>query len=334
MVGVRSAQLERSREVFETAPDLLTWRELTHKHSPGLDEFRGDPWATHFTGRLFHREFERVTVGVVEIEGGKHVVERTERQIRQAPTSELIALMQLSGSSCLHMARGPRVLQAGDMVIHSTDTPYSLEFEGGVSCFVIRFPAQMLGLPPGVIDRLGAGWRADELTSGRLVSSMLSATADHLDVFASAAGPSLANNLVDLLKTTFVEYLDAAPGHTYSKVFARIVADMEARLSDPELTPSGIAESNFISVRHLHGLFREHGTTVSRWIREKRLERCARDLADPTQQGIAVREIAERWGYENATHFSTSFKEYTGLSPSDWRRRAVRRSLVEVADSA
>lgn len=163
---------------------------------------------------------------------------------------------------------------------------------------------------------------------------MVSTTADHLDVFAGAAGAAFANNLVDLLKTTFIEHLDVTPGQAYSRVFTKIIEDMEARLGDPELTPSSIADSNFISVRHLHGLFREQGTTVSRWIREKRLERCARDLADAAQRDYSIREIAERWGYENATHFSTSFKDYIGLSPSEWRRRMLNRDALDAAGGA
>lgn len=59
-----------------------------------------------------------------------------------------IALKQLSGASEIRMANEERILCAGDMTILTTDTPYSIEFEGGMPCFILRFPPQMLGLPP------------------------------------------------------------------------------------------------------------------------------------------------------------------------------------------
>lgn len=328
-MGLSGSTLARPLDVFETAQDLPTWREITRRSAPGLDEFRGDVWHTPFSGRLFHKDFERISIGVVQIEGAKHVVERTERQVRAAVATEMIVLKQLTGTSRLRVARGQRVLRAGDMTIHTTDAPYSLEFEGGMSCLVLRFPPQMLGLSPKMVELVVADWNADNLSSGRLASRMVAATAENLDVFEGSAGSAVANNLVDLLKTTFIEHLEMTLGRTYASPFGRIIADLESRISDPSLTPSSIAESNFLSVRRLHALFRDQGTTVSRWIREKRLERCARDLADPTQRAHSVREIAERWGYENPTHFSTSFKEYLGLSPSEWRRRINREDSLE-----
>ena len=44
-----------------------------------------------------------------------------------------------------------------------------------------------------------------------------------------------------------------------------------------------------MSVRSLHQLFHDEGLTVAGWIRQRRLERCRRDLADP---GLAARPIA------------------------------------------
>ncbi|WP_189145366.1 hypothetical protein [Streptomyces lacrimifluminis] len=41
------------------------------------------------------------------------------------------------------------------------------------------------------------------------------------------------------------------------------------------------AACHHISVRYLHRLFPPQGITVSAWIRQRRPERCRRDLADP-----------------------------------------------------
>ena len=68
---------------------------------------------------------------------------------------------------------------------------------------------------------------------------------------------------------------------TRAEILLDIQAFIEAHLGDPELDPDRIARASFISTRYLHKLFESEGTSVCRWIRETRLERCRRDLLDP-----------------------------------------------------
>lgn len=100
---------------------------------------------------------------------------------------------------------------------------------------------------------------------------------------------------------------------------AALLAYIDERLGDPELDPAGIAAANFISLRHLHGLFQEHGETVASWIRSRRLERCRRDLADPLLRHRTTTEIAFRWGFTDPSHFSRPFRTTFAMSPSECR---------------
>jgi AraC-like DNA-binding protein len=102
----------------------------------------------------------------------------------------------------------------------------------------------------------------------------------------------------------------------------RIQAWIDERLHDTALSPASIAAEHFISVRHLHGLFAAEGLTVSAWIRDRRLERCRRDLADPALAGETVASIAYGWGFRNPRHFSRVYRAAFGCAPSDGR--AVR----------
>src|SRR5690606_5627723 len=60
----------------------------------------------------------------------------------------------------------------------------------------------------------------------------------------------------------------------------RILSYIEENFSDHQLTPTRIAEANFVSVRHLHGLFQQCGTSVSKWIWNRRLQAGREDLLD------------------------------------------------------
>lgn len=64
-------------------------------------------------------------------------------------------------------------------------------------------------------------------------------------------------------------------------LFEQINAYVTIHLHDPGLTPGVIAAAHFISTRYLHRIFQQHGTAVSDVIRQQRLARCRRDLADP-----------------------------------------------------
>jgi AraC-like DNA-binding protein len=110
----------------------------------------------------------------------------------------------------------------------------------------------------------------------------------------------------------------------------RVKAAIEERLGDPDLTPQAIADRHHISVRYLHVLFQQQGTTVNGWVREHRLEAAGRDLARPDAHRRSVAGVAARWGFSNSSHFSRAFREVYGMSPMQWRkRRSTSTSTVE-----
>jgi AraC-like DNA-binding protein len=103
----------------------------------------------------------------------------------------------------------------------------------------------------------------------------------------------------------------------------QITAYIERHLGDAGLAPGDIAAAHHVSTRQLHKLFHAQGTTVSGWIRERRLEHCRRDLLDARYASRPVASIGARWGYPDAAHFSRLFKGAYGLSPRDYRSRGA-----------
>jgi AraC-like DNA-binding protein len=107
---------------------------------------------------------------------------------------------------------------------------------------------------------------------------------------------------------------------TRTEILLRIQSFIEANLGDPALDPEQIARASFISTRYLHKLFEAEGTSVCRWIRMTRLERCRRDLLDPALADETILSIASRWGLPGPQHFSRLFRSAYGCSPSELRR--------------
>jgi AraC-like DNA-binding protein len=99
----------------------------------------------------------------------------------------------------------------------------------------------------------------------------------------------------------------------------RVEHFIETHLSEPTLSPALIAAAASISVRHLHRIFAAKGCTVREWIRERRLERCRTDLADPRLREQNITDIAFDWGFSDLAHFSRCFKQVFGVSPREFR---------------
>ena len=75
-----------------------------------------------------------------------------------------------------------------------------------------------------------------------------------------------------------------------------------------------------MSVRALHALFEDVDASVAGLVRTERLARCLEDLQRPN--GGSVTDIAFRWGFCDAAHFSRVFKRAFGLTPASEVRSA------------
>lgn len=104
-----------------------------------------------------------------------------------------------------------------------------------------------------------------------------------------------------------------------SEAVLRIKAHVELHLDDPDLSPRDIARAQGISVRHAHRLFGRTGSSLGRWLLERRLARCAADLRDPACAGESLTHIAFRWGFNDSAHFSRAFRAAYDQTPRGYR---------------
>ncbi|MFC7051020.1 helix-turn-helix domain-containing protein [Emcibacter nanhaiensis] len=135
------------------------------------------------------------------------------------------------------------------------------------------------------------------------------------------------NHLTSLMRPTLQILATALTGETEvlqstnrRMTLARIKNYIVMNLKDFDLSPSRIASEMGISTRYLHILFREEGSTVSAWIKKCRLHKCREDLAIAKTTGLSITEIAYKWGFNDLSHFSKSFKEEFGLSPRAFQK--------------
>ena len=99
----------------------------------------------------------------------------------------------------------------------------------------------------------------------------------------------------------------------------RVQTYIDQRLNDPSLDPAAVAAAHHMSVRYLQKLFQAQGTTVSAWIRRRRLGRCLRDLRDERLRAIPAAAIGARFGYTDPANFTRAFRREFGRPPSTFR---------------
>ncbi|WP_342167276.1 helix-turn-helix domain-containing protein [Methylobacterium sp. SD21] len=130
---------------------------------------------------------------------------------------------------------------------------------------------------------------------------------------------------IDLIVASIAERLSQEPPQNLQAmlIVQRANAHIEANLTDVHLDPTQIASVAGVSLRYLQALFREQGRNIADWIWLRRLEIAAERLSDPGFTHISIGTLAFGCGFNNQSHFSRRFKDRYGLSPSDYRWRAL-----------
>jgi AraC-like DNA-binding protein len=260
-------------------------------------------------------------VHVSDVRASDHQVHRTPELIARGDAPFFKVSLMLQGSGLLIQDGREAVLSPGDLAVYDTSRPYSLVFDEDFRTMVVMFPRHLITLPPDMVGQLTAVRVPGTDGLASVVTPYLTQLAANLDQFHGTTGARLAHSALDLVTTVFSHELglDGATNDPHRALMQRIRGYIDRNLASTDLGPASIAAAHYISTRHLHGLFQEQGTTVSTWIRTRRLEQCRRDLTDPVLADRPVAAIAARWGFVDAAHFSRAFKSTFGVAPSEFR---------------
>jgi AraC-like DNA-binding protein len=283
----------------------------------------------------FHGELANVSLGdlqLTRVTAAPHAVRRTRRTIARNDPGVLKVVTQISGTGRISQDGRDAELAPGDLTLYDTTRPYTLSFDepAEFETFVVMFPGELLGLSADDVRRVTAVRVCGREGIGALVSPFLLGLAQTTGTDATVLSSRLAANVLALLETVYRERLDLCPGEPERLSQARLLSIqqwLQRRLGDPELSPESIAAAHHISVRYLHRLFAAEGTSVSRWVKERRLEGCRGELGDPSLVRFSVAAVAARWGMLDAAAFSRSFRAAFGLSPREYRMRALTGRL-------
>lgn len=260
-------------------------------------------------------------INVFGIAADGHSVHRTPDLIARAPQQYFKFSLIERGSGLIVQDGRETSLRAGDMAIYDTDRPYSLLFDETMRMSVVMFPKVMLDIPAETIGRLTATRLDGAGGVGAMIAPYVASLARGAGELDAHLARRMFRTAVDMVGTLLEANLgrEATSTDAHGTLMRRVLDHIDEHLSDSDLSPSQIAAAHFISVRHLHALFNEQGTTVSTVIRTRRLERCYDVLVDPQQAHRSITDVALANGFVDAAHFSRTFRAHFGVPPSGVR---------------
>jgi AraC family transcriptional activator of tynA and feaB len=212
-------------------------------------------------------------------------------------------------------------LKAGDLVLWDGLQPTEIEIAEPFYKRTLLFPRRRV---LAVCPRLGALEALPSVagsSSARLLVRFMNALAAEQPKLDSVAGAAAANAALELLRAAVEPALPSDRSATRAAMRAEIGRYVRSHLQDPRLGPASIARAYAMSVRTLHALFEDVDASVAGLVRTERLARCLEDLQQPN--GGSVTDIAFRWGFCDAAHFSRVFKREFGATPSEIRQAAL-----------
>lgn len=128
--------------------------------------------------------------------------------------------------------------------------------------------------------------------------------------------------LASLLKpVACVTELDEIPVQNHH-LLRKAMVFIDATLDQGQISAEMVAREINVSVRTLYRLFAQTGTSLSRYVIDRRLERCALSLAE-SRDNRPISLIADRAGFADISHFSRAFKQKYGVSPRLWRQQKL-----------
>jgi len=153
---------------------------------------------------------------------------------------------------------------------------------------------------------------------GRLITSALAAIWRELPMATQAQAGAIASGFVGLLNGLLSAEPDPSDSvHVRRATLRGMQEYLRANLDRRDLGVDDLCRTFHCSRSTMYRLFQDSGG-IHAYLRDLRLGRCYAELGLVSGHGAKrVREVAERWGFHNASHFHRLFKQRFDIPPSE-----------------
>jgi len=295
---------------------LPVYRELFHDK---LAKFDTEPLGSEFRCEASYRALPGLSV--LRVAGTPVRVAWTRELVKNGDCDDFVVLAIFNrgkGSVYQHgreidVSCGSAVVLSGvdPLVLARTSYTYFSIPKKALAPLVADVEAAFMSLIPGTNAalRLLAGY-ADLLTAD--IATMTPALRSRIDT-----------HLQDLLALAIGARRDAAESARARGLraarLAAMQADIEKNLMTGTVRPGVLAARHGVTPRYVHKLFEGEGTTLSRFVLNKRLVLVHCMLRDMKYADKKIGSIAYDAGFGDLSTFNREFRRQYGMTPSDVR---------------
>lgn len=132
--------------------------------------------------------------------------------------------------------------------------------------------------------------------------------------------------LLYVLARLYEVSLPSAPARSSRNLYGAVLDCVERRFTDPDLSLAELGRLYSYSEKYLSALFKKNtGVGFSAYLTELRIAR-ARELLAAGDGSVA--DVARDSGFRDPLYFSRVFRSATGMSPSEYRKRAEHDPVI------
>lgn len=236
--------------------------------------------------------------------------------------NSVLVVTLLEGAGQIILGDQRNSIAPGDVLLLETSRPWRLELHTKFRALLIKlesasFVRRLLRTSDQDLNRI-----VTRSGVGAVCLNLLETIAEELEHFAPHELAPMELTLTDLL-VTCLTHLDPHKDDTTTSVqlghLHRVCRSLGAGLSDPDMTIDHIAKMEGLSSRYIQKLFQIGSTTFGEYVKDRRLERCRVDLANPALGHFTIADLCFRWGFKDAASFSRAFTHRFGLSAKAFR---------------
>jgi AraC family transcriptional regulator, positive regulator of tynA and feaB len=261
------------------------------------------------------------TVNVTTIRSERQNVIRGAAEISKMPREVYFLNFQLEGQCRMSQGGRSTIIKPGEFALVDSTQPYSNDyFTDEWKQYSFRVPRHLLRPLLRHPNESTAVRVADDGAFGMIAIEFLKRTAQKTEALSEVSAATWSSCLVDLVSLAVggTDYAQQSARKTARHEFgATVIRHIEANAADPALSPAKVATHFHVSTRYLHKILEEQGRSFGRILLERRLERCAMEFAAGRGR-VSISEVAFRWGFNDLSHFSRSFRRRFDRSPREF----------------
>jgi AraC-like DNA-binding protein len=234
--------------------------------------------------------------------------------------------LPLQGEFLLEDGHDEVSLRPGDILYGPTGQDSSLTLPDHFVMLYLRIPQSILHPRLLNLKVLTVGTLTGRAAINRIFAGLLHSVVDDLD--------ELTNDHIRPIEVAISEFVISSLAESSAMScfdvagasnFYRICQAIETQLGDGDLTLQQVACQQHVSARYIQKLFQQANLSFSQYLRQRRLEHCRADLTSRVHRNLSISEICFRWGFNDAAHFSRSFRADYGIAPRAYRQKRLER---------